>query len=418
MLWALVAPELIINWAVRQWIGARRLQRKFSGVECVEWTNTHGHFLQMGGFMLMDSEYKKLGVIDAWKLESLLAEGKIDFPRITREEIEDHSSSDVLSNCLAIGQAVWFIVQCIARKRQGLFLTELELVTLAFAALNTFIYIMWWDKPQNVECPVPVYLRLEAGPKIFIPEWKPTTWSDYKRDTIAHFKAWFSAAYRSLTSTDSAGSPDEVTYGTRLSRKLSVSLNILHAPSAFIGAISSSLRDLLDKHNVEEGDMGVSKFYTFYSSHRVYQARFYAFSRDVPTSTDVLQLVTTFLIGTLFGGIHCFGWDFESPSYAEHILWKICSLASSCIPLIRLLFIVSFTWQSKFRASTTQRGGIAQGFVVLVWVASLLFGLVGVPVYILARLGLLTEAFIALRAAPEGAYENVQWTLLLPHIQI
>ena len=31
MLWALVAPELVINWAVRQWIGARRLQRTFSG---------------------------------------------------------------------------------------------------------------------------------------------------------------------------------------------------------------------------------------------------------------------------------------------------------------------------------------------------------------------------------------------------
>ena len=65
-------------------------------VESIEWTNTHGHFLQMGGFMLMD-ENKKQCVIDAWKLEDLLAEGKIDFPRITKEEIDDHSSSDGLS---------------------------------------------------------------------------------------------------------------------------------------------------------------------------------------------------------------------------------------------------------------------------------------------------------------------------------
>ena len=142
----------------------------------VEWTNTHGHFLQMGGFMLMDSvDNKKLGVIDAWKLESLLREGNIDVPRITKEEIEDHSNRNGLSKCLAIGQTAWFIVQCIARKRQGLFLTQLELVTLAFAALNVLIYILWWDKPQNVNCPVPVYLRREPGPSITIPQLKPTS---------------------------------------------------------------------------------------------------------------------------------------------------------------------------------------------------------------------------------------------------
>ena len=122
----------------------------------------------------MDSENEKVGVIDGWKLESLLAEGKIDYPRITREEIEDHTSSDGLSKCLAICQTAWFIVQCIARKRQGLVITELELVTLAFAALNALTYILWWDKPQNVGCPVPVYLRREPGPRISMPELRPT----------------------------------------------------------------------------------------------------------------------------------------------------------------------------------------------------------------------------------------------------
>ena len=143
-------------------------------VESIEWTNTHGHFLQMGGFMLMDNNEKR-GVIDAWKLVSLLQKGDIDFPRITREEIDDHSSSDGLSKCLAIGQAAWFIVQCIERKRQGLYITELELVTLAFAALNAFVYILWWDKPQNVDCPVPVYLRPGACPSITIPQLIPTS---------------------------------------------------------------------------------------------------------------------------------------------------------------------------------------------------------------------------------------------------
>jgi len=36
-------------------------------------------------------------------------------------------------------------------------LTELELVTLAFAALNFVTYGLWWNKPLNVQCPVCVF---------------------------------------------------------------------------------------------------------------------------------------------------------------------------------------------------------------------------------------------------------------------
>ena len=209
-------------------------------------------------------------------------------------------------------------------------------------------------------------------------------------------------------STDSAGSPDKTTdapYGYRIFRVLSkTALNILRAPFAIIrallSAVSSSLHDLIDRHNVVEGEMGVSKFYTFYASHSSHKAAFYAFSDDKLASTDVFQLFMTCFIGTLIGGIHCFGWDFEFSSYAEHILWKVCSLGVTCIPLIWLLYIVFYTGD------------------MLVWAALFPFGLVAVPVYILARLGLLTEAFIALRALPGGAYEDVQWTLFLPHIQI
>ena len=31
MFWAVVAPEMIISWAVRQWIGARRLEKLYKG---------------------------------------------------------------------------------------------------------------------------------------------------------------------------------------------------------------------------------------------------------------------------------------------------------------------------------------------------------------------------------------------------
>ncbi|KAF8972236.1 hypothetical protein BDZ97DRAFT_1752822 [Flammula alnicola] len=156
--WALIAPELIILWAIRQWKGARFLAKKYKEHG---WTTTHGHFLQMGGFMLFDSNRSQVGILTAARLKRFLASGNIDFPTITKEEIEDRSKSDGLSKGLVILQTTWFAVQCIARLAQGLVVTEVELVTVAFAALNGIMYFLWWDKPLDARCCVPVYLKGE-----------------------------------------------------------------------------------------------------------------------------------------------------------------------------------------------------------------------------------------------------------------
>ncbi|KIM26217.1 hypothetical protein M408DRAFT_52278, partial [Serendipita vermifera MAFF 305830] len=46
-LWALVVPEYILAWAVRQYVQAGVISRQVPG-----WTRTHGFFMIMGGFHL------------------------------------------------------------------------------------------------------------------------------------------------------------------------------------------------------------------------------------------------------------------------------------------------------------------------------------------------------------------------------
>jgi hypothetical protein len=121
------------------------------------WTKTHGYFIQMGGFMLYEKD-RALGILSPKKLKGLYEDGRIDIPKVTEEEIQDHSKADGLAKIIVVGQTTWFIMQCIARGVQGLVLTQLELVTLAFAFLNAFMYFLWWNKPMDVECSVPVYL--------------------------------------------------------------------------------------------------------------------------------------------------------------------------------------------------------------------------------------------------------------------
>ena len=116
----------------------------------------------MGGFMLFDSNGEEsdkiqVGVLSPPRLATLSAARLINLPTITEEEINDRSKGDALSKTLVLGQTSWFIAQCITRKAEGLAITELELATLAFAALNGFMYFFWWNKPLDVRTTVPVY---------------------------------------------------------------------------------------------------------------------------------------------------------------------------------------------------------------------------------------------------------------------
>ena len=121
------------------------------------WTKTHGYFIQMGGFMLFDGNVAK-GVLSPERLSELLKLGKIEFPTVTVEEIEDRSKADGFSKTIALGQALWFIGQCLARRAEHLDITILEQLTLSFTVLNGMLYFIWWHKPLDVRSPVRVYL--------------------------------------------------------------------------------------------------------------------------------------------------------------------------------------------------------------------------------------------------------------------
>jgi len=73
--------------------------------------------------------------------------GLLDIPEA---DICDRSKGDALFKLIAVLQMSWFIIQCVARGKQQLALTELELVTLALASLNVATFAIWWHKPLGV----------------------------------------------------------------------------------------------------------------------------------------------------------------------------------------------------------------------------------------------------------------------------
>ena len=133
------------------------LNHKIPILDNGQWTKTHGYFIQMGGFMLFKGNDAK-GVLSPERFSKLLKAGRISFPTVTEEEIEDRSKADGFSKTIALGQTLWFITQCLARTVQHLDLTLVELLTLSLAVLNGVMYFLWWNKPLDVRCPVRVNL--------------------------------------------------------------------------------------------------------------------------------------------------------------------------------------------------------------------------------------------------------------------
>jgi hypothetical protein len=129
------------------------------------WTIVHGYFLVMGGFVLEDLQGIPLHPAIPGKHNMDWAD--LIFPHVSEKQIRDRSKGDAFTKLVVLVQLSWFLTQCIARGVKHLPLTELELVTTAHVILTVLIYAVWWDKPLDVACYVPVSCSGSAKEKKF-----------------------------------------------------------------------------------------------------------------------------------------------------------------------------------------------------------------------------------------------------------
>ena len=162
MVYLIIMPEIMILCAARQYRAARHLAEKY---KAQGWTMAHTFFLIMGGFTLHDNEGTALRILEYSELETLFETGKISWPSITKEEIQDRSQSDYLSKGIVFLHLMGFITQSIARCAYDLLITKLEGLTFSYATYAGLTYYLWLHKPLDVACSlaVPVYLLEKEG---------------------------------------------------------------------------------------------------------------------------------------------------------------------------------------------------------------------------------------------------------------
>ncbi|KAJ7148488.1 hypothetical protein C8R43DRAFT_889063 [Mycena crocata] len=152
MLITVVAPEVMMGFAWRQFYAARSFEKDF------KIPRSHGFFISMGGFV------SRLGhnPVVVQKQFDTVPEYLADMRAVGEAEIMDKSKGDGLSKAVALIQGLWFTIQCLARVQQRLPVCELEITTLAFAVVNTVIYWLWREKPLDVQVPILIGPRVET----------------------------------------------------------------------------------------------------------------------------------------------------------------------------------------------------------------------------------------------------------------
>ena len=249
-----------------------------------QWSMTHGFFIIMGGFHLFEHSSKELGNDDQGKspendkpLHPLKAsdlqkcDGYESSIIPTEAEIKDKGKSDWLAKSLVLLQTSWFVMQCIARGIEHLPVTHLEIVTLAYAAINFVIYIFWWNKPLNISRPVRVFRKSEPN----------ETQRPINEPVLEARELTWKAVGKSLI--------------------------------AIIGFIIGS----------QDDDVNLS--------HEDRVPRFWANT----TGGEEIAIADSMVlgVGVCFGAIHCIAWHFSFPTHAELLMWRISSVAITALPI-------------------------------------------------------------------------------------
>jgi len=272
----------------------------------------------MGGFALHDVDKSFLRVLDEKTLKELDEAGEIEWPTITKKEIQDRSKADIFSKGIVLMQTTWFIVQCISRFATKLAVTELEVVTLAFAVLNAITYWLWWDKPSDVRCAVPVYLKSaeSSNPKVSNARHKPDT-----DISVVTKQDGFLASFRS-------------SFERRCDKQgliLTILYTFIWAP---IKVIFGPLVTMLDQDEIPDED--ITRVPTFYSPEE-------KMTLDGPPSFWTMMGVVA-----LFGAIHFIPWPFTFPTAAEKWLWRVSAILITGGPLLPVFLpiIAALVWYS------------------------------------------------------------------------
>ena len=112
------------------------------------------------------------------------------------------------------------------------------------------------------------------------------------------------------------------------------------------------------------------------------------------------------LIAPLFGAIHCLAWNGPFPTAREALAWRICAVVTTSLPLLEIA--IFFVGVSDVVSGTRYNDSTLEGWIICT----------PIVLYAIARITLITLAFMSLRALPADAFQTIAWTNYIPNLGV
>ncbi|KAI9783678.1 MAG: hypothetical protein M1839_003526 [Geoglossum umbratile] len=315
----------------------------------------------MGGFLLESPDFPVIP-IDARQIHYLVERGYLAFPDVCRQTIWDKNKADRFTRAITVLQTLWFGLQCLVRRAQNLPISTFELSTLAFVFCTIPTSFFWYFKPLDVEAPI----ILRTNTRI----------ADILIDAG-------DAVNKRYTQTP---------------------LDFINPPSqaSLLTAFFFSLQCV-----------GIS------GSQKSRPVKAFPNSKMTPPqdlSAKAAALAP--IIGLGYTAIHLIGWNYPFPTFIEQTFWRVASSLLIGLVSIYLVFLAI----GKAVAATLARrlynadASTSLEFLALCpWLIQMLLFVPAIATYSLARLYIIVEGFVSLRALPLGVYVTSDWLDFIPH---
>ena len=114
------------------------------------WTMSMAFYALSGG-CVYSSSAGELRILRKEAIKYLARHEPRSLLQLQRVVLQNPGKANAIGKAITCVQAIWFCSQCIARLREDLAVSLLELNTFAHCISTLLIYVFWWDKPYDVE---------------------------------------------------------------------------------------------------------------------------------------------------------------------------------------------------------------------------------------------------------------------------
>ncbi|KAJ2913623.1 hypothetical protein MD484_g6793, partial [Candolleomyces efflorescens] len=314
------------------------------------------------------------------------------------KDILYRSKGDELSKGLVVVQTTWFIISCCARAIQKLTITNLEVITLAYAALNGVMYFFWWNKPLNVRVPIVVEITDEAFFKRIsrVPEEEVGQGDERGTQTVMDI---ISLPWTLARTT--------IHYFAKTTSKLSGS-NIRKVNPLYytFQGLSEDIKTTDNAEKTTDSDAETSTDTADKTADNAESATENVNTDKKPPKhahPSLKSFTITSLKASAFGAIHCIAWSFPFPTPVARDLWRASSTYCAASPW--LILALSFLC---FRVVRDNASPAYKSLAVI--------NKIVVFLYVPARFVLGAVAFWGLYRPQGTVNQTVDWARFMPHV--